>query len=274
VKIVFSQECLKYASPGHPESPERVRLAYAYLKDRFEIVEPHSATEADLLLVHSEEHLRRLRNLDFFDFDSPPYPDIYKYAALSAGAAIGAAEQNGFSLMRPPGHHAGRSSIAGFCYVNNIAVAVRKLSKRTLIVDIDGHHGNGTEAIFLGDPKVLYISLHRSPLYPGTGLESRDNCFNFALPALCGDEIYLKTLENALAGVNLGDIEQVAVSAGFDAHESDPLASLGLSSHAYRQIGSRIAKLGLPVFAVLEGGYSGQALGPNIEQLLQGMASK
>jgi len=274
VKIVFSKECLKYASPGHPESPERVRLAYEYLIDRFEFVEASPASVADILLVHSEEHLRRLKNHDFFDFDSPPYPDIYKYARISAGAAITAAKENGFSLTRPPGHHAGRSSIAGFCYLNNIAIAVKKLSKKTLIVDIDGHHGNGTEAIFVGDPKVVYVSLHRSPLYPGTGLQSQNNCYNYPLPGFCGDEVYLKTLEKALGSIELSGLEQVAISAGFDAHESDSLASLGLSRQAYRKIGESIAKLGLPVFAILEGGYDGMELGPNIEQLLQGLGLK
>ena len=274
MKIVFSEECLKYASPGHPESPERVRLAYEYLIDRFEFVEASPASVADILLVHSEEHLRRLKNLDFFDFDSPPYPDVYKYARISAGAAIAAAKENGFSLTRPPGHHAGRSSIAGFCYLNNIAIAVKKLSKKALIVDIDGHHGNGTEAIFVGDPKVVYVSLHRSPLYPGTGLQSRDNCYNYPLPAFCGDEVYLKTLEKALGSIESSGLEQVAISAGFDAHESDPLASLGLSRQAYGKIGESIAKLGLPAFAILEGGYDGKELGPNIEQLLQGLALK
>jgi len=274
VRIFFSEECLKYASPGHPESPDRVRLAYEYLKNRFEIAEPSPATEADLLLVHSEEHLKRLKNLDFFDFDSPPYPDIYKYASLSAGAAIAAAREGGFSLMRPPGHHSGRSSVAGFCYLNNIAIAVKRLAKKTLIVDIDGHHGNGTEAIFLGDARVVYVSLHRSPLYPGTGLQSQDNCFNYPLAAFCGDEVYLKTLETALGSTGRGGIEQAAISAGFDAHESDPLASLGLTGHAYRRIGESISRLGVPVFAVLEGGYDGKELGPNVEQLLQGLASK
>jgi acetoin utilization deacetylase AcuC-like enzyme len=274
VKIVFSEECLKYASPGHPESPERVGLAYEYLRDRFEFVEPSPASEADILLVHSEEHLRQLKSLDFFDFDSPPYPDIYKYACISAGAAIMAAKESGFSLTRPPGHHAGRSSIAGFCYLNNIAVAVKKLSKKTLIVDIDGHHGNGTEAIFVGDPKVVYVSLHRSPLYPGTGLQSHDNCYNYPLPAFCGDGVYLRTFEKALDSIDLSGIEHVAISAGFDAHESDPLASLGLSGQAYKRVGESIAKLGFPVFAILEGGYDGTKLGPNIEQLLQGVASK
>jgi acetoin utilization deacetylase AcuC-like enzyme len=272
MKIVFSKECLNYESPGHPESPERVKSACEYLTTRFDFLEPMEASDADILLVHSEEHLQNVKNLDFFDADSPAYPDIFRYAALSAGAAIAAAEEGGFSLMRPPGHHAGPSGVAGFCYFNSIAIAVRKLGKKTLIVDIDAHHGNGTEAVFLGDPSVTYVSLHRYPFYPGTGVKSRQNCFNFPLPGLCGDEAYLKTFEKALRSVDVTGLQQVAVSAGFDGYKGDPLASLGLSGNAYRRVGECLRKLGLPVFAVLEGGYDGATLGQNIEHLLQGLS--
>jgi acetoin utilization deacetylase AcuC-like enzyme len=103
---------------------------------------------------------------------------------LAAGAALGAQEialsgENVFSLMRPPGHHAGRDSLGGFCYFNNIAIAIAKALikiKKAVILDLDCHHGNGTQDIFLGDNRVLYISLHQSPLYPGTGLKSAKNC--------------------------------------------------------------------------------------------------
>jgi acetoin utilization deacetylase AcuC-like enzyme len=275
-KIIFSDECLEYGTPWHPESPERVSLAAEHLRsksvgDTFEFLEPSPASEEDVLLVHTEEHVRRLQNLEFYDGDSPGYPDIYRYACLSAGGAILAAQVGGFSLTRPPGHHATSSRVAGFCYLNNIAIAVRKLGKRTLIIDIDGHHGDGTQAVFLDDPKVAYISLHRSPLYPGTGLESSGNCHNYPLAAFCGDDVYLETFDKALRSIELGGIEQVAVSAGFDAYESDPLASLGLTSKAYRGMGNRISHLKLPVFAVLEGGYDAASLGPNIEQFLAGL---
>jgi acetoin utilization deacetylase AcuC-like enzyme len=273
MKIVFSEKCLEYKSPGHPESPERVRLAWDYLRDRFAFIEPTHATEADVLLVHSEEHLKDLKNLEFYDADSPQYPDIYEYASLSAGGAITAAEENAFSLTRPPGHHAGRSSVAGFCYLNSVAIAVRRLARKTLIVDIDAHHGNGTEEIFLGDPSVIYVSLHASPLYPGTGLQSRKNCFNFPLAPRCGDAVYMKTLEAALESIDLDGIEQIAVSAGFDGYETDPLASLDLTGTTYRRIGERLSGLSFPLFAVLEGGYDGTTLGQNIEHLLRGLTS-
>ena len=208
------------------------------------------------------------------DVDTPTYENIYEYAKLAAGGAILAAKVNGFSLMRPPGHHAGRNGAAlgaytrGFCYLNNIAIAVKHLDKPTLILDIDGHHGNGTQEIFERDNKVMYVSLHRHPHYPGTGNTSEANILNFPLWADCGDEAYLKTLDEALRKVDASKFEVVAVSAGFDAHMGD-LASLGLTEKSYREIGKRIAALKKPTFFVLEGGYSGENIGKDIDILLK-----
>ncbi|MBS7633178.1 histone deacetylase family protein, partial [Candidatus Bathyarchaeota archaeon] len=210
------------------------------------------------------------------DPDTPAYDNIYEFARLSAGGAILAAKVGGFSIMRPPGHHAGRSGAAlgaytrGFCYFNNVAVAVKYLGKSALILDIDGHHGNGTQEIFLGDEEVMYVSLHRHPNYPGTGLVSELGCLNFPLPPDCGNEVYLKTLDKALSGIDLDRFEVVAVSAGFDTHVGD-LASLGLTEEGYFEIGRRIGSLGKLTFFVLEGGYSGENVGRDIDQILRGM---
>lgn len=274
MKLIFSPKCLEYQEPGHPESPERLRKAYGFLKDKYEFLEPQPASEVDLLRVHTRRLLEAVKNLDFADPDCPHYPNIYEYAKLSAGAAMLAAKENAFSLMRPPGHHAGRDRVAGFCYFNNIAVAVKSINKKTLIIDIDGHHGDGTQEIFFKDDQVIYISLHSFPNYPGTGRYCEANCYNYPLSALCGDERYLKTLDEALSLIDLKRIEQIAVSAGFDAYFKDPLASLGLSSQCYRRIGRRIADLNLPVFAVLEGGYVAEDLGPNIFEFLQGLEER
>ncbi|OGF54957.1 MAG: hypothetical protein A2Z21_02875 [Candidatus Fraserbacteria bacterium RBG_16_55_9] len=271
MKIIYSERCLEFEAPGHPESPERLGRAYQFLKDEYEWIAPSPAREDDLLKVHTPEHLKRIKNLELHDPDCPKYPDIYEYARLAAGAAILASQMNGFSMMRPPGHHAKRDRVAGFCYLNNIAVAVSASQKKTLIVDIDGHHGDGTQAIFLGDEQVLFISLHSSPNYPGTGMRSERNCYNYPLFFHCGDEQYLNTLDRALREADLTGIAQVAISAGFDTYERDPLASLGLSSGCYRQIGRRIAQLKLPMFAVLEGGYDVEHLGRNIHEFLQGL---
>jgi len=274
-KIVFSEKCLAYGS-WHVEGPARVRKAYEILKERgYEFLEPEPASEEDLLRVHDDEYVWMLKKGLIEDGDTPAYENIFEYAKLSAGGAILAAEVKGFSIMRPPGHHAGRNGAAlgantrGFCYLNNIAIAVRHLGKPTLILDIDGHHGNGTQEIFYGDDRVMYVSLHRHPHYPGTGAVSEANCLNFPLWGDCGDEAYLETLDGALGMVDVGRFEVVAVSAGFDTHIGD-LASLGLTEKGYREIGKRIAALKKPTFFVLEGGYVGEQIGKDIDELLKG----
>jgi len=273
-KIVFSEKCLEYGS-WHIESPQRVRKAYEILKERgYEFITPEPAREEDLLKVHDQEYIELLKRGAIEDPDTPAYENIYEYAKLSAGAAILAAEIQGFSLMRPPGHHAGRYGIAlgaytkGFCYINNIAVAVKHLDRTTLILDIDGHHGNGTQEIFHGDPKVVYVSLHRHPHYPGTGAYSEANCLNFPLPADCGEAVYLKTLEEALRKVDMQKIEVIAVSAGFDAHAGD-LASLGLTEKTYKRIGEILASFRKPTFFVLEGGYIGENIGKCADEMMK-----
>ncbi len=276
MKLIWQPKCLEYGAPGHPESPERLVRAHEFLSDPklgYEFVQAQLASEEDLLRVHTARHIEDVKKLRFYDPDSPRHPNIFEYALLSVGAAIQAMTLNGFSLMRPPGHHAARERVAGFCYFNNIAIAVRASARKTLIVDIDGHHGDGTQAIFLGDPQVIYLSLHSFPNYPGTGLRSEQNCYNYPLPFNCGNEVYLKTLNEALASVRLTGIEQVAVSAGFDTYYKDPLASLGLTTEGYHRIGERLKELGLPVFVVLEGGYHAEDLGKNIHALLSGLGS-
>jgi len=273
-KIIFSEKCLGYGS-WHIEGPGRVKRAYEILKERgYEFLTPEPAKEEDLLKIHDAAYIQMLKEGYVEDVDTPAYKNIYEYARLSAGGAMLSAKVNGFSLMRPPGHHAGRNGTAlgartkGFCYINNIAVAVKYLDKPTLILDVDGHHGNGTQEIFLKDKKVTYISLHRYPHYPGTGYYSEANCLNFPLMADCGEEIYLKTLDEALRKIDIQEIEVIAVSVGFDAHAGD-LASLGLTEKSYREIGKRIAALNKPTFFVLEGGYIGEKIGKDICELLR-----
>jgi acetoin utilization deacetylase AcuC-like enzyme len=278
-RIIFSEKCLTYGS-WHTEDPERVRKAQSILKEKgYSFVTPQPATEEDLLKVHDHEYLWMLKKGLVEDDDTPAYENIFELARLSAGGAILAAKVKGFSIMRPPGHHAGVSGAAlgattrGFCYLNNVAIAVRHLGKPTLILDIDGHHGNGTQEIFYGDSTVTYVSLHRHPNYPGTGTASDMNCLNFPLPPDCGDTVYLKTLNKALGTVDTGKFEAVAVSAGFDTHEGD-LASLGLTAKGYREIGKKISSIGKPTFFVLEGGYRGENVGKDIDQLLNGFENR
>jgi len=253
--IVYSPECMGYETPGHPESPERVRRIYEILKGhgfRFEGAEP--AKKEDILLAHTREHFEKIKSRNYSDAETPPI-DI-RFPLLAAGVTIKAGRKLGFALTRPPGHHAGRNSLEGFCYFNNIAIAVKRLDKKTAILDIDVHHGNGTQDIFLGDKGVLYVSLHQSPLYPMTGLSSEKNCHNFPLFPDTKETDYLKTLEKALEIVKRFRPEILAVSVGFDTYKGDPLAGQSVTEDGYEKIGRMISGLNLPAFMALEGGYS------------------
>ena len=128
--------------------------------------------------------------------------------------------------------------------------------KRHLLIDFDCHHGNGTQDIFLGKQNVLYVSLHQSPLYPGTGLTSEGNCLNFPLPAGTDEPAYMTAFSKAIEAIYRFAPDLVAVSAGFDTYKGDPLAALYLEKSTYEKIGKAIRELGKPLFAVLEGGYS------------------
>jgi len=264
MKIVFSDKCLEYKQEGHPETPERIKTVHDFLKGVYEFVEPTPAEEKDILLVHTKELLEKVRSGNINDADTPNHDNIFSYASLSAGGAIKAAElavkeENAFSLMRPPGHHAGRDFLGGFCYFNNLAIAVEKALKdvgRVCIIDFDGHHGNGTQDIFLGDKDVLYVSLHQSPLFPGTGLKPEKNCLNYPLPPGVDHRVYIEVLTKALHEVRRFDADLLAVSAGFDSCCSDPLTSILLQPKDFEKIGKLIEGLDKPLFAVLEGGYS------------------
>ena len=266
MKIIYSPKCLEYQQTGHPESPERVGKVYDFLRANFDFLQPERCSAEDILRVHAKGFLSKVESSDFYDDDTPSLPGMYDFAKLAAGAAMLAAKtsfagESAFSLMRPPGHHAGKDFLGGFCYFNNMAIAIRfaqeKLGvKNVLLLDIDCHHGNGTQDIFLGDSNVRYVSLHQSPLYPGTGLESQKNCFNFPLTAGTTGKEYLQVFEKALISQQDFNPDLIGVSAGFDTYKDDPLTDMSLEQQTYGEIGSMISQLGAPVFTILEGGYS------------------
>lgn len=279
MEIIFSEKCFEYNWPGHIERPERMSIGLGILQENYDFIEPTPSSENDLLTVHTNEHVNRVKNATpwcSLDPDTPGPEGIYDHALMSVGATLLAAEKNAFSYMRPPGHHAGISGPAlgaptlGFCYFNNIAIAVKKLGLKTLILDIDGHHGNGTQEIFQGDPKITFVSLHRHPAYPYSGFVSKDNCLNFPLPYSTGNDLYLKTLEKSLKQVEMDNIDLIAVSAGFDTHEGD-IVSLGLTGSSYREIGKIIGRLNKPIFGTLEGGYIGEYVGADAHELITGI---
>lgn len=264
--VVFDRKCLEYDFPGHPESSERVRSTYDFLKKKggFRFIKPEECSRQDLLGVHSEEMVDKVKHGETMSPDTPADKSMYNYAKLSAGGAILAMEtalKKGkcFSLMRPPGHHAGRSTYEGFCYFNNVAIAVMKAMEKvekTAILDIDCHFGQGTQEIFLGNRSVLCVSLHQDGIYPGGGKHSESNCINYPMDGGTEESRYLGKLEVAIEKIKEFGPDFLAVSAGFDTFEKDPLAGLGLEKGSYGKIAEMISALGLPTFVVLEGGYS------------------
>jgi len=269
--IVSSLKSAEYGSAHHPEGPERISKSYDFLQKtgEFTFIEPdiNSCAEQDITKVHAKKMINMIKTGKFSDPNTPSLPNIYNYALLSAAAAVTAMKQThennsiAFSLMRPPGHHSSREKLGGFCYFNNIAIAIKKYLElkpagKAAIIDIDCHHGNGTQDIFLNDKQVLFISLHQIPLYPGTGLSSENNCLNYTLSPGTEEIKYLKTLSSALEEVKKFVPDILAVSAGFDTYRLDPLTQLSLKKETYKKIGELIAGLDIPRFAVLEGGYS------------------
>jgi acetoin utilization deacetylase AcuC-like enzyme len=222
--------------------------------------------EAALLRAHSPEHVARLNVPEDFDADTPFHAGIAEYARTSVGAALEALRcarlgEMVFSLMRPPGHHATHRSAMGFCYLNNIAIAVLEAlatgAKRVAVYDFDVHHGNGTEDILLNRPGTAFFSIHQSPCYPGTGLGNvGQNCFNFPVPPNTPREQYRATFSTAFEQLKKFKPDLVAVSAGFDAYAHDPLAQEALEAEDFYWLGKSFRSLSLPMFSLLEGGYS------------------
>lgn len=270
-----------YGAPGHPEAPFRVSRTFDLLKAAGHApgLPPAAASAEDAELVHGAAHLESLARGTFLDADTPAHPGIGEIARISLSGALSAADaalagEPAFSLMRPPGHHAGKDRVAGFCYLNNIAIAVARLQKKRPglkvgIVDFDVHHGDGTESIVYRRENISFVSLHQFPLYPGTGKESRGNCLNVPLPEGTNGDQYLRAFVPALEAVLATMPECLAVSAGFDAYKDDPIAGLKLDRATFRKIGALLAATKLPRFATLEGGYS-EELPKLVEGFLEG----
>jgi acetoin utilization deacetylase AcuC-like enzyme len=270
MRVITDENCTAYSSPGHPERPERIIGARLKLRTQTDVPitwsKPGSNNESAIRRAHSDQHLARLSDAEDFDADTPFFPKIADHARASVGAALEALEaaragERVFSLMRPPGHHATRTRAMGFCYLNNVAITVLEAlstgSKRVAVYDFDVHHGNGTEAILVNQPGAAFFSIHQSPCYPGTGTRNvGQNCFNYpVLPHTARSE-YRQVLASALEHLKAFEPELVAVSAGFDAYARDPLAQGTLEAEDFNWLGRSFHQFGVPVFSLLEGGYS------------------
>jgi acetoin utilization deacetylase AcuC-like enzyme len=261
---VYSHRHLAELHPtgNHPERPERLAL----LLDSFPSIEGRAASDEEILRCHTPEHLAHIRGVvapTWLDGDTPASETSYEAAALAAGTAIEAAAHNGFALVRPPGPHAPPDRAMGFCLFNNVAIAARAEqatgTARVAVVDLDVHHGNGTQSIFWDDDSVFFASLHQWPFYPGSGgpHEQRETTLNVPLSAGSGDDEYLHAFDHTVApAVAAFGPDLVLVSAGFDAHEADPLAGMNVTEAGFRELAQRCTSLAPRVAAVLEGGYN------------------
>jgi acetoin utilization deacetylase AcuC-like enzyme len=298
--LVVDAGYLDHESPDyHPESPSRIRalieMAACLQRGNMVRLEPRTAQKEEILLVHDRSHydlLERAAGAGMFAIDADTFLSAKSFdtALLSAGGLLSVVEaimdgniHNGFALVRPPGHHAESNRAMGFCLFNNVAIAAAVLIarhnlERILILDWDVHHGNGTQRIFYGDPRVLYISLHQYPFYPGTGAadetgtgDGNGYTVNIPLPGGCGDREYLAAFQSIVEPVcERFNPQFVLLSAGFDAHRLDPLGGMNVTPDGFTAMARSISAVanksaGGRFAAVLEGGYSLDALRSSVE---------
>ncbi len=301
--LVSSPRFVDHVTPaGHPERPERAETLEA-VAARFReaggmVLEPRSATDEDLMRVHTREHIAgivaRRGRASMIDEDTFTSPDSDDIARLAAGAVLtavdhvldGQAGSRALALVRPPGHHAEAAKAMGFCLYNNIAVGAAYARSRGLsrlaIVDYDVHHGNGTEAMFYEDPSVLFVSSHHYPFWPGSGAASDTGRgagagFTLNVPLKMGDrdEVVERTYaETVLPRLREFKPELLMISAGFDAHEQDPLGQLRMTAAGFSRLTQALLCVADEVcegrvVLVTEGGYDLKALSDSLDAVIE-----
>jgi acetoin utilization deacetylase AcuC-like enzyme len=295
---------LEHDTGAHPERADRIRAIDVMLERRDWLGwERRQAPKADLErieAVHPRSHIEAVREHSAsamaFDLDTPTSKGSWQAALHSAGGAcamvealLGGEAQVAFSSLRPPGHHCERARAMGFCLFNNVAVAARHAldtlgADRVFILDWDVHHGNGTNAIFRESSEVLFVSIHQWPFYPGSGAlsdagsgEGTGFSINLPVPAGSGDSTWLSLVEHlALPAAREFRPDLLLVSAGYDAHRDDPLADCELITGSFGEMARRMRalsdELGVPVGAVLEGGYDLAALASSVIATMEALA--
>ncbi len=281
---------------GHPEKVDRVTVVIDNFKklNNKNLVwkKPTNFDRSLLEMTHNTDYIHFVeksfpkQGLSFLDGDTIVSPGSKEATLDAVGSIIAAVDgvqnkefQNAFCAVRPPGHHAEKNKAMGFCIYNNVAVGAYYLLEKyklnkVAIIDFDVHHGNGTQDIFYNNEKVLYISTHQFPYYPGSGTEQEkgkyNNIFNIPLPAGTNSEEYLNAYEFVLKKIKKFKPEFILFSAGFDAHKDDPLAQLQLKSDDFYQLTKRTLELSKiccngKIVSILEGGYDLKALQESTE---------
>jgi acetoin utilization deacetylase AcuC-like enzyme len=296
---------LRHETGPHPEQPARIVAIERELESRgylgFERVSSPAAERDVLRAVHPERHIELVeraaaRGGGQIDADTVVSQGSFEAALHAAGGAVALVDRlvegsapTGFSIHRPPGHHAEATRAMGFCLFNNVAVAARHALdahglERVMVVDWDVHHGNGTNDIFHPEPRVLFCSVHQSPLYPGTGPAGdvgsgpgRGYTVNVPVPPGSGDETFCSVIEHVAVALARSYAPQLLlISAGYDAHHEDPLAECLVTDAGYATMARSLRtvgnELGVPVGAVLEGGYALGALARGVAVTMEALA--